>query len=127
MKGGFSMSNKNNQKSGGSTFLRWIGKLVVMAIVLAIVSFLTPGFSISGLWSYLIAALVISILDYLVELILKIDAAPFVKGIKGFVIAAIILYVAQFIVPNMSVTIIGAIIAALLIGILDAIFPSRIM
>lgn len=121
------MSNKNNQKSGGSTFLRWIGKLVVMAIVLAIVSFLTPGFSISGLWSYLIAALVISILDYLVELILKIDAAPFVKGIKGFVIAAIILYVAQFIVPNMSVTIIGAIIAALLIGILDAIFPSRIM
>jgi uncharacterized membrane protein YvlD (DUF360 family) len=56
---------------------------------------------------------------------MKVDASPFGKGFKGFVIAAIILYVAQFIVPNMSVTIIGAILGALVIGIVDAIFPAK--
>lgn len=121
------MSNEDNHKSGGSTFLRWIGRFLIMGVVLALVSFFTPGFTISGLWSIIIAALVICLLDYLVELIFKVDAAPFVKGIKGFVITAVILYVAQFIVPNMSVTIIGALIAALVIGVLDAIFPTRIM
>ena len=56
-----------------------------------------------------------------------VDASPFGKGFKGFVIAAIILYIAQFIVPHMGVSIIGAIFAALFIGILDALLPGRVM
>ena len=116
-----------NEKSGTTVFLRWVGRLIMVAIVLAIVSFVTPGFTISGLWSYLLAALVICALDYLAEWVMKIDASPFGKGVKGFIIAALILYLAQFIVPNMTVTLIGAVIGALLIGVLDAIFPSRVM
>jgi len=101
--------------------------MIITAVILGIVSFLTPGFSIRGLWSYLIAAVVISVLDYLVERVMKIDASPFGKGIKGFLISAVILYAAQFIVPNMAVTIWGALIGSLVIGIVDAIFPSRVM
>lgn len=108
-----------------SGLMSWIGRLVIVAIILGITSFLTPGFSIQGLWSFLIAAVVITILDYAVERMMGVDASPFGKGIKGFVISAIILYVAQFLVPNMMVSMFGAIIAALVIGILDAIFPSR--
>ena len=92
-----------------------------------ITSFLTPGFSINGMWSFLIAAVVISGLDYLAELLMGVDASPFGKGIKGFIIAAIIIYLAQFLVPNMGVTIIGAVLAAIVIGILDAVFPVRAM
>ncbi len=88
---------------------------------------LTPGFSINGMWSFLIAAVVISGLDYLAELLMGVDASPFGKGIKGFIIAAIIIYLAQFLVPNMGVTIIGAVLAAIVIGILDAVFPVRAM
>ena len=116
-----------NETSGSSSILRWFGRLVVVAIILAVISFFTPGFSINGLWSYLIAAVVISLLDYLVESVMKVDASPFGKGIKGFLLSAVILYVAQFFVPNMSVTIIGALLGALAIGILDAIFPTRAM
>ena len=108
-----------------SGLMSWIGRLVIVAIILGITSFLTPGFSIQGLWSFLIAAVVITILDYAVERMMGVDASPFGKGIKGFVISAIILYVAQFLVPNMRVSMFGAIIAAVVIGILDAIFPSR--
>jgi uncharacterized membrane protein YvlD (DUF360 family) len=117
--------NKDNRER--SSVGRYIIRLIITVIILAITSFLTPGFSIAGLWSYLAAAVVISIIDYLVEKFMGVDASPFGKGFKGFVIAAIILYLTQFIVPNMRVSIIGAIIAAIIIGILDAVLPSGVM
>ena len=119
--------DNNKNKEGNGSLLRWLGRFILVAIILMITSFVTPGFSINGMWSFLIAAVVISVLDYLVELFMGVDASPFGKGIKGFVIAAIIIYLAQFLVPNMGVTIIGAILAAIVIGILDAIFPVRAM
>ncbi|MDU2197210.1 MAG: phage holin family protein [Peptostreptococcaceae bacterium] len=122
------MEHDNNEKRGNdNSLLRWIGRFILVAVILMITSFVTPGFSINGLWSFLIAAVVISGLDYLVELLMGVDASPFGKGIKGFIIAAIIIYLAQFLVPNMGVTIIGAILAAIVIGILDAVFPARAM
>jgi len=119
--------NEKREDSGGSGILRWIGRLLLVAVVLVITSYLTPGFSIYGLWSFLIAAFVISILDYLAESLMKVDASPFGKGIKGFIISAVIIYIAQFFVPAMRVTIIGAILAALVIGVIDAIIPGRAM
>ncbi|AGX43213.1 phage holin family protein [Clostridium saccharobutylicum] len=117
----------NEQQVHKSSISGWIGRFVMIAVILAITSFLTPGFSINGLWSFLLAAIVITVLDYLVESFMGVDASPFGKGIKGFVIAAIILYIAQFIVPNMRVSIIGSLLAALVIGILDAVLPGRAM
>ncbi|WP_099204586.1 phage holin family protein [Scatolibacter rhodanostii] len=118
-------NNDKNQSVGGS-LLRWIGRMIIIAIILAIVSFLTPGFSINGLWSYLLAAVIISLLDYLVEKLMGINATPFGNGIKGFLISAVILYLAQFVVPNMHVNIWGALIGALVVGIVDAFFPNQV-
>lgn len=124
------MANENHDGrnySGGGSILRWIGRFVLIAIILGITSFLTPGFTINGMWSYLLAAVVITVLDSVTEGLMGIDASPFGKGLKGFIIAAIIIYLTQFIVPNMSVSMIGAVLAAIVIGILDAIFPGRAM
>lgn len=115
------------EHSGRSGVFSWFGRLILVAVILGITSFFTPGFSITGLWSFLIAAVVITVLDSLVESFMKVDASPFGKGVKGFVISAIIIYIAQYLVPNMSVSIIGAILAALVIGIADAILPGRAM
>lgn len=111
----------------GKSILGWVGRLLLTAVILGITSFLTPGFTIRGLWSFLLAAIVISVLDYLVESFMGVDASPFGRGIKGFAIAAIIIYLAQFLVPNMSVSIIGALLAAVAIGILDAVMPGKSM
>ena len=124
----FSHEEEENSEHGrGNTFLRWAGRFVLTAVILFVVSFFTPGFSITGMWSFLIAAVVISLLDFLVERLMKTDAKPFGKGLKGFALSAIILYFAQFLVPNMNVSILGAILGAVAIGILDAIFPLRVM
>ena len=85
---------------GGKSIFGWLGRLVLTAVILAITSFFTPGFSINGLWSFILAAIVISVIDYLVESFMGVDASPFGKGIKGFVIAAVIIYLAQFLVPE---------------------------
>ncbi|GAA0115793.1 phage holin family protein [Clostridium senegalense] len=116
-----------NKYENKSSFLGWIVRLVLFAIVLGVTSFLTPGFTVNGLWSMIIAAVVITVLDYFVEALMGVDASPFGKGFKGFAIAAVIIYLAQFVVPNMRVSIIGALIAAIIIGIIDAIFPGRVM
>lgn len=111
----------------GKGILSWVWRMLLTAVILAITSFFTPGFSISGLWSFILAAIVISVLDYLVESFMGVDASPFGRGIKGFAISAVIIYVAQFLVPTMSVSIIGALLAALAIGILDAVMPGKAM
>lgn len=115
------------KKTHGNGLFHWLGRLVLVAIILAITSFLTPGFTINGLWSFLLAAVIIIALDYLIESFMRVDASPFGKGLKGFIISAIIIYLTQFLVPYMKVSIIGAILAALVIGILDAIIPGRAM
>ncbi|MBY0757398.1 phage holin family protein [Clostridium sardiniense] len=108
-------------------FFKWIVRLILFTIVLGVTAFLTPGFTIDGFWSVVLAAVIISIVDYVIELFMGVDASPFGKGIKGFIVAAIIIYLTQFLVPHMSSSIIGALIAALIIGILDAIIPVRVM
>lgn len=121
------MDKKNVKDLNRNSLLSWALRLVVTAVILVTTSFLTPGFSIRGIWSFLIAAVVITALDYLVESFMGVDASPIGKGVKGFVIAAIIIYLAQFLVPNMRVSIIGALLAAIVIGILDAVLPGRMM
>lgn len=119
--------DERRREDSGSGAGSIIVRLIVTAIILAIASFLTPGFSIIGLWSYIIAAVVITLIDWGVEKVMGVDASPFGKGLKGFLIAAVIIYIAQFIVPHMRVSMIGALLAALAIGILDAVIPGRAM
>ena len=121
------MEIKEKRKGTINSITGLIIRLIVTSIILAVTSFLTPGFVIVGLRSIILAAIVISIIDYAAEKIMGVDASPFGKGLKGFVIAAIILFIAQYIVPGMGVSITGAILASIVIGILDAILPGRAM
>ncbi len=113
-----------SERSGLGHFLI---RLVVGAVILAITAFLTPGFAISSWFSLLLAAVVLAVLDWLVNKITGINAAPFGRGISGFILAAIIIYAVKFIVPGYSITMLGALIAAIIYGVVDAIIPGRAM
>lgn len=102
-------------------------RFVVAAIVLAITAALTPGFTISGVWPLLFGAVVLSVLDYLVSKVFRADASPFGRGISGFILAAVIIYATQFFVTGYSVTLWGALIGALIYGVVDAIIPGKAM
>ena len=119
--------DNKNKNDGTSAVGEVLLRILVTAIVIGVAALLTPGFKISGMWSLILAAVVIALLDYLVQKVAGVDASPFGRGLTGFIVAAIILYVTKFIVPGFNISVWGAIIGALVIGILDAIIPGRAM
>ena len=61
------MSNSQT-RSENSTSTVWqiVGRLIAAAVVLGITAFFTPGFSINNIWTLIIAAVVLTVIDYLV-------------------------------------------------------------
>ena len=119
----------NNQEnirthSSTSTVGQVIGRLVTAAIVLAITAFFTPGFTINNIWSLAIAAIVLTLIDYLVVKFTGLDATPFGKGFVGFILAAVTLYVTQYFVAGYSISLIASIIGALIYGVVDYMIPG---
>ena len=96
-----------NTNSGTSTVWQIVGRLVGAAVVLAI------------------AAIVLTIMDYLIVKFTGLHASPFGKGFVGFALAAIILYVTQFFVAGYSISWMAAIIGALIYGVIDYFIPGN--
>lgn len=117
--------NRTDNRTGDWDIGEILLRLLVTAIVVGIAAFLTPGFTIDNLWSLILAAVVIALVDYLIQKFTGVNATPFGRGITGFIVAAIILYATRFIVPGFNITVWGAIIGALVIGIIDVIIPGR--
>ena len=120
------MSNtQSNSTTGNSTVWQIVGRLVTAAIVLAITAFFTPNFTINNIWSLALAAIVLTIMDYLIIKFTGLHASPFGKGFVGFALAAITLYVTQFFVAGYSISWIAAIIGALIYGVVDYFIPGE--
>ena len=120
------MSNtQTHSEKGTSTVWQIVGRLVGAAIVLAITAFFTPGFSINNIWTLVIAAIVLTVIDYLIVKFTGLHASPFGKGFVGFALAAITLYVTQFFVAGYSISWIAAIIGALIYGVIDYFIPGN--
>ena len=65
------------------TIMQIISRLIASGIILAITAFFTPGFEINNIWALVIAAVVLTVLDYLVSKYTGIQASPFGKGFVG--------------------------------------------
>lgn len=119
------MSNtQSNSANNTSTVWQIVGRLVGAAIVLAITAFFTPGFSINNFWALAIAAIVLTVLDYIIVKFTGLHASPFGKGFVGFALSAIILYVTQFFVAGYTISWMAAIIGALIYGVIDYFIPG---
>ena len=120
------MSNntQSTTNTGTSTVWQIVGRLVTAAIVLAITAFFTPNFSINNIWSLALAAIVLTIMDYLIVKFTGLHASPFGKGFVGFALAAITLYFTQFFVAGYSISWMAAIIGALIYGVVDYFIPG---
>jgi len=103
-----------------------IVRFVVSALVLMVLSLILPGFRVLGFVNALIAAIVIAVLGYLVEALMGKRVSPQARGLVGFLTSAVVIWAAQFLVPTMQVSVLGALLAALVIGIVDAFVPTEL-
>ena len=121
------MENNSRTQSNTSTMGaigQVVGRFVVAAIVLGITAFFTPNFTINNIWTLIIAAAVLTIMDYLIIKFTGLHASPFGKGFIGFTLATITLYVTQFFVAGYSISWMAAIIGALIYGVVDYFIPG---
>ncbi len=123
------MDNNNtdiqSSNSTMGTFGQILGRFIVAAIILGITAFFTPGFSINNLWALALAAIVLTVMDYLIVKFTGLHSIAFGKGFVGFVLAVITLYVTQFFVAGYSISWVAAIIGALIYGVIDYIIPGE--
>ena len=119
-------SQLNTQgKSNTSTFGQIVWRLVTSAIVLAITAFFTPGFSINNIWTLAIAAIVLTIMDYLITKFTGFHASSYGCGFVGFILAVVTLYLTQFFVAGYTISWMAAIIGALIYGVVDYFIPGN--
>lgn len=119
-------SQLNTQdRNNTSTFGQIVWRLVTSAIVLAVTAFFTPGFSINNIWTLAIAAIVLTIMDYLITKFTGLHASSFGRGFVGFVLAVVTLYLTQFFVAGYTISWMAAIIGALIYGVVDYFIPGN--
>lgn len=106
--------------------LGMIIRFIVSALVLMLVGYLVPGFGVMGFWSAILGAIVIALLGWAMESIFGRRISPYGRGIVGFISGAIVIYVAQLFVPGMRASILGALLASLIIGIIDLFVPTNL-
>ena len=119
------MANNSRSSTNSMTIGGVIIRFITSAIVLAITAFFTPGFEIASFWTLGIAAIVLAIMDYLINAVIGINASPFGRGIIGFIVSVTILYATQFFVSGYSISWISAIIGAVIYGIVASIIPGK--
>lgn len=126
---GNAASNKGQQRrSTGTGVIGFVIRFAVAAVVLMVVAYFVPGFRMrGGFTTALVGALVIAAADFLIEKLFKFDASPLGRGITGFLVSAAVIYFTQYLVPGMEVSLLGAVIGALVIGLIDTILPTRLM
>ncbi|MDI3298309.1 MAG: phage holin family protein [Bacillota bacterium] len=101
-------------------------RFVVSAVVLLVLSAILPGFAIRGFWNALLAAVVIALAGFAIESVLGERNSQYARGIVGFIVGAVVIWGAQFVVPTMHVSILGALLASLIIGLVDTFVPTEL-
>ncbi len=118
-------ANTQTRSNAKGTVWQVVGRLVTAAIVLAVTAFFTPGFQINNIWSLAAAAIVLTIIDYLITKFTGLHASSFGKGFVGFVLSAVVLYVTQYFVAGYTVSWMAALIGALVYGVVDYFLPGE--
>ena len=116
---------ETRSSSRQNTFVQVILRFITSAVILAITAFFTPGFTISNIWALALAAVVLTVIDFLLIKFTGLHASAFGKGFVVFILAAVVLYVTQFFVAGYSISWIAAIIGALIYGVVDYFIPEQ--
>ena len=119
------MSNNYSLSSNTFSFAHFVVRFIIAAVVLGITAFFTPGFTIAGIVPLLIGAIVIALLDFLILKISGVNVSAFGRGFSGFILSAIIIYLTQFFVAGYNVSLWGALIGAIIYGVVDAVIPGK--
>jgi len=98
-------------------------RLVLNVFSLLVVAYLVPGFSFTGLWTTVVAAIVIGVVNTFIKPVLQILFIPLTivtLGITAFLINVLLLWGVSFIVPGFAIeTFLTAVIASIVLSLVS--------
>ena len=100
-------------------------KVLASAVAVFVAAFLAPGMEVTNFTAAIIAAIAMGIIDWAILKFTGYDGSPKGKGAIGFITAAVVIYLTGLIVDGFTVSIIGALIGAAVLGIVDMIIPGE--
>mgnify|MGYP001593207918 CR=1 FL=1 len=110
--------------------LRFIIRILGNAVALYVAFLIVPGFGVSGSWEqYLIAGLVLALLNMIVRPILKVISFPiilFTLGLFTFIINTLMLWILDYLVSFVTIEGFAALVGATIIVSIVNLFFSII-
>lgn len=100
-------------------------KVLASAVAVFVAAFLAPGMEVTNFSAAIVAAIAMGIIDWAILKFTGYDGSPKGKGAIGFITAAVVIYLTGLIVDGFTVSIIGALIGAAILGIVDMIIPGE--
>lgn len=104
---------------------RLLIRFAVSFIFLYLAGYIIAGFSVLTVPIIFIAALVISVLSYVVELVITSPVTNYSHALVSFVVSFLVLVAARYMIPGSDITFFGSIIVSLLIAAVDLFLPEK--
>lgn len=100
-------------------------RMLFAMIAIGVVSFFTPGIKMyGGIKTALIVGLVVGFLHSFISDILNIRGEATKRGVTAFLVSAVVLYATGKIIPGFSVSLFGALIGSIVLGIVEVLLPQ---
>ncbi len=102
-----------------------IVRIIFSMLAIFIVSFLTPGIRFRGSFvTLLIVGLVVGFLHALITDLMNISDSASKRGTTAFLVSAVVLYITGKLISGFHVSIFGALIGSLVLGLVQGILPQ---
>ena len=105
-------------------YLGTAARFVLVIAALMLIGYVFPGFSAMTIGEAALVALVIGVLGYGIHIFLRPKSPRNVRGLIGFVVAGIVIWLGQFVVPHLHVSLVAALFTAALIGLVNYAIPD---
>ena len=105
--------------------IQFIGRFITATIILGITAFFTPGFDYNNLWILASAVLILTVVDFFIGCFTRLYYHPYLKLLIGFVLAAIALYLVQYIIIGYTLSLVPIVLGAIVYGLVDYMLPNE--
>ena len=105
--------------------IQFIGRFITATIILGITAFFTPGFDYNNLWILAGAVLILTVVDFFIGCFTRLYYHPYLKLLIGFVLAAIALYLVQYIIIGYTLSLVPIVLGAIVYGLVDYMLPNE--
>lgn len=100
-------------------------KVLASAVAILLAAFLAPGMQVTNFSAAILAAIVMGIIDWAISKFTGINESRASKGAVGFITGVVIIYLTGKIVDGFTVSFLGAIIGAVILGLVDMVIPGE--